>query len=245
MGHSRKNGDALALSAGEAAPPASWYPYQEGTPRGAEFGGFARLNAGPSYCRNNLFLLQPAIAAKPVPSKIRVPGSGTGVAKTIPSVPSAKAALNAICPWLFSEGRPIAASDFPAMVSPVAALNPVCVKMPLSFEFEILPMKATVPASFIVGKSKVKYSRDILRSGQILVETITLYNPIKIFMLVSALISFLGIVVLLIPIFSNLLNSSLGIMGFMILQGIALFTFSLGLIGFLLKKRILSEKMEY
>ncbi len=92
-----------------------------------------------------------------------------------------------------------------------------------------------------IGKSKVKYLRDILRSAQILVETITLYNPIKIFMLTSGLISVLGFVVLLIPVFSNLLNSSLGIMGFMILQGIALFTLSLGLIGFLLKKRILND----
>ena len=96
-----------------------------------------------------------------------------------------------------------------------------------------------------VGKSKVKYTRDILRSCQILVETITLYNPIKIFMLVSGLITFLGFLILLIPIFSNLLNSSLGIMGFMILQGISLFTFSLGLIAFLLKKRILGERVEY
>lgn len=92
-----------------------------------------------------------------------------------------------------------------------------------------------------IGKSKVKYLRDILRSAQILVETITLYNPIKIFMLTSGLISVLGFFVLLIPVFSNLLNGSLGIMGFMILQGIALFTLSLGLIGFLLKKRIFND----
>ena len=92
-----------------------------------------------------------------------------------------------------------------------------------------------------IGKSKVKYTRDILRSAQILVETITLYNPIKIFMLVSGMISGLGLVVLLIPLFTDLLNSSFGIMGFMILQGIALYTFSLGLIAFLLKKRILND----
>lgn len=92
-----------------------------------------------------------------------------------------------------------------------------------------------------IGKSKVKYLRDILRSAQILVETITLYNPIKIFMLVSAKISILGFIVLLIAAFTNYLNSSLGIMGFMILQGIALYTFSLGLIGHLLKKRILNS----
>ena len=93
-----------------------------------------------------------------------------------------------------------------------------------------------------IGKSKIKYIRDTLRSAQILVETITLYNPIKIFMLVSALISFLGFIVLCIPVFSNLLNSSLGIIGFVILQGISLYTFSLGLIAFLLKKRASSEK---
>ena len=93
-----------------------------------------------------------------------------------------------------------------------------------------------------IGKSKIKYLRDILRSAQILVETIALYNPIKIFMLVSGMISFLGFIILLIPIFTNLLNSSFGIMGFMILQGISLYTFSLGLIAFLLKKGISFEK---
>ena len=95
-----------------------------------------------------------------------------------------------------------------------------------------------------IGKSKIKYLRDTLRSAQILVETITLYNPIKIFMLISGLISLLGFVILLIPVFTDLLNSSFGIMGFMILQGIALYTFSLGLIAFLLKKRMLSERQD-
>lgn len=88
-----------------------------------------------------------------------------------------------------------------------------------------------------IGKSKVKYLRDILRSAQILVETITLYNPIKIFMLISGTISILGFIILAIPLFTNLLNSSFGIMGFMILQGIALYTFALGLVAFLMKKR--------
>jgi len=93
-----------------------------------------------------------------------------------------------------------------------------------------------------IGKSKVKYFRDILRSAQILVETITLYNPIKIFMLVSALISALGFVILFIPVFSDLISGPLAVLSFFILQGIALFTFSLGLIAFLLKKRILNER---
>lgn len=95
-----------------------------------------------------------------------------------------------------------------------------------------------------IGKSKIKYFRDILRSAQILVETIALYNPIKIFMLIAGLISLLGFVVLLIPIFSDLLNSSLGIIGFVILQGIALYTFSLGLVAFLLTKRKINEKQD-
>lgn len=89
-----------------------------------------------------------------------------------------------------------------------------------------------------VGESKVRYLRDILRSAQILVETIALYNPIKIFMLIAVLISFSGILTLLMAIFTSLINSSVGIASFMILQGVALFTFSLGLIAHLLKKRI-------
>ena len=93
-----------------------------------------------------------------------------------------------------------------------------------------------------IGKSKVKYLRDILRSAQILTETITLYNPIKIFMLISALISILSFIALVIPVFSDALSSSFGIITFFILQGVALYTFSLGLIALLLKKRILNEK---
>lgn len=93
-----------------------------------------------------------------------------------------------------------------------------------------------------IGKSKVKYLRDIMRSAQILVETITLYNPIKIFMLISGLISVLGFMILIISGLSENVSTSVGVMGFVILQGIALYTFSLGLIALLLKKRILNEK---
>ncbi len=93
-----------------------------------------------------------------------------------------------------------------------------------------------------IGKSKVRYVRDILRSAQILVETISLYNPVKIYMLISGSISVLGLIILIIPIFTDLLTSSLGIMGFIILQGIALFTFSIGLIAFLIKKMVLNDK---
>ncbi len=93
-----------------------------------------------------------------------------------------------------------------------------------------------------IGRSKVKYLRDIMRSAQILVETIALYNPIKIFMLISGLISGLGLLVLLTSLFTDILSSPLGVIGFVILQGIALYTFSLGLIALLLKKKVFNEK---
>lgn len=95
-----------------------------------------------------------------------------------------------------------------------------------------------------IGKSKVKYLRDILRSAQILVETITLYNPIKIFMLFAVKISAFGFFLLLVAIFTKALNASQGILGFAILQGIAIFTFSLGMIGLLLKKRIFYDRKD-
>lgn len=90
-----------------------------------------------------------------------------------------------------------------------------------------------------VGKSKVKYTRDILRSAQILVETIALYNPIKIFMLISAIISALGVLVLPLAYVTPFINGALGILCFLILQGIAVVTLSLGLIALILKKRML------
>jgi glycosyltransferase involved in cell wall biosynthesis len=95
-----------------------------------------------------------------------------------------------------------------------------------------------------IGKSKVRYLRDILRSAQILTETIALYNPIKIFMLLAIKISAIGFLLLLIATFTKLLNASQGILGFAILQGISIFTFSLGLLGLLLKKRIFYERRD-
>lgn len=95
-----------------------------------------------------------------------------------------------------------------------------------------------------IGKSKVRYVRDILRSAQILTETIALYNPIKIFMLLAIKISAIGFFLLLIAAFTKLLNAPQGILGFAILQGISIFTFSLGLIGLLLKKRIFYERRD-
>ncbi len=93
-----------------------------------------------------------------------------------------------------------------------------------------------------IGESKVKYLRDILRSAQILVETIALYNPIKIFMLFALKISGFGFLLLLISFLFGVVNSSLAITGFFILQGLAVFTFSLGLICLLLKKRIFADR---
>ena len=85
-----------------------------------------------------------------------------------------------------------------------------------------------------IGKSKVRYVRDILRYAQILTETITLYNPIKLFMLIAGVISMLGLVALLVPVFTEGLSVSFGIMVYVIVQGIALSTLSLGLIGVLM-----------
>ena len=96
-----------------------------------------------------------------------------------------------------------------------------------------------------IGKSKVKYLRDIMRSAQILIETIALYNPIKIFLLAAIKISFFGFLALFIAIFTSLLSISSGIICFLILQGIAVYTFSLGLIGHLLKKRVINEKQSF
>lgn len=92
-----------------------------------------------------------------------------------------------------------------------------------------------------VGKSKIKFARDTLRSAQILVETISLYNPLKIFVLISAKISFLGFLALIIAICTDLLSIQVGLLVFFLLQGFALFTFSLGSIAFLLKKRAVND----
>ena len=88
-----------------------------------------------------------------------------------------------------------------------------------------------------IGKSKIKYFRDILRSAQILIETIAFYNPLKLFMLVSVKITVLGLIVLLVSMVTDLLSVSLGIVCCAILLGLSLFTFSLGLIASILKKR--------
>ena len=93
-----------------------------------------------------------------------------------------------------------------------------------------------------VGKSKIRFTRDTLRSAQILLETISLYNPLKIFVLLSAKVSILGFLALLISIFTGLLTFSEGLIVFFILQGIALFTFSLGPVAFLLKKRTINDR---
>lgn len=47
------------------------------------------------------------------------------------------------------------------------------------------------------GKSKVRYFRDTLRSAQIIIETITYYNPLKIFLLQSIFTTLIGILSIL------------------------------------------------
>lgn len=47
------------------------------------------------------------------------------------------------------------------------------------------------------GESKVKIVRDTLRSGQILIETILTYNPLKLFLLISSIYKILGVLFLI------------------------------------------------
>lgn len=54
-----------------------------------------------------------------------------------------------------------------------------------------------VPVSYLKreGKSKIKYWRDTLRAGQIIVEAILFYNPIKLFLLLAVCNALLGAVI--------------------------------------------------
>ena len=80
------------------------------------------------------------------------------------------------------------------------------------------------------GASKVRYVRDTLRSAQIIVEAIVLYNPIKIFMLCA-------IGILLSGVFSGVIAwffPTLGLFVFLTLA-FTIFILSLGFIAVLLK----------
>lgn len=54
-----------------------------------------------------------------------------------------------------------------------------------------------IPVSYLKreGRSKVRYWRDTLRAGQIIVEAILYYNPLKLFLLLAACNMFFGIIV--------------------------------------------------
>ncbi len=51
------------------------------------------------------------------------------------------------------------------------------------------------------GESKVRYIRDTLRSGQIIIEAIIFYNPLKIFLLVGMGVVLLGLISFLVSLF--------------------------------------------
>ncbi len=84
-----------------------------------------------------------------------------------------------------------------------------------------------------IGKSKVRYIRDTLRTGQILVETILLYNPIKLYLLLSAGIILIGGVGV---ISSYFVNNFLVFIVFLTLT-LSIVVFGLGLAVFRLSKK--------
>lgn len=81
------------------------------------------------------------------------------------------------------------------------------------------------------GKSKVKYVRDTLRAAQLIVESIVIYNPIKLFLLASLAVVAVGLVSLIIG-----LAGASWIASVVFFTGIAAIAiFSLGLVATLLK----------
>lgn len=93
-----------------------------------------------------------------------------------------------------------------------------------------------VPVDYLKreGKSKVRHFRDTLRAGQIIIEAILYYNPIKLFLLLAISNSLIGIAI-------GILNHFLFKLGFLtIFSGICIAgfipIFSIGLIADQLKK---------
>lgn len=80
------------------------------------------------------------------------------------------------------------------------------------------------------GTSKVRYVRDTLRSLQIIVEAIILYNPIKIFLLCAIFVIFAGILGSIVAFFSPLY----GLLLFLTLA-FAMLVFALGCVAVLLR----------
>lgn len=92
------------------------------------------------------------------------------------------------------------------------------------------------------GKSKVNHFRDSLRAGQIIIEAILLYNPIKLFLLLAAFDAAIGLGV---GILNEIWFHSLSLA---IASGIALASFlpifALGLIGNLIKHSVLENRRQ-
>lgn len=63
------------------------------------------------------------------------------------------------------------------------------------------------------GKSKVRYARDTLRTAQILVMTILLFNPIKLYILAAGFVFFLGFVAVTLLLLFPGLGSVLALFG--------------------------------
>ena len=80
------------------------------------------------------------------------------------------------------------------------------------------------------GKSKVHYVRDTLRSAQIIVEAITFYNPLKIFLLCAWAV-FLAMILSIIVAFWSVWIALFILVG----VGISMSIFSIGLIAVLIK----------
>jgi glycosyltransferase involved in cell wall biosynthesis len=88
------------------------------------------------------------------------------------------------------------------------------------------------------GKTKVRLLRDSLRTLQYIIEAIIYYNPIKIFILISAFLGAASIVALVLVIFTKLaVLYFLGIGGILM----SILVFCLGLIAVLLQKIMVKE----
>lgn len=90
-----------------------------------------------------------------------------------------------------------------------------------------------IPYHERVGKSKVRLLRDSLRTLQYIVEAITYYNPLKIFIVCSAMCVALGLVCLPFAIIFHIATLFMFSAGSML---IAILIFALGLLAVLLKQ---------
>lgn len=82
------------------------------------------------------------------------------------------------------------------------------------------------------GASKVRYVRDTLRSAQIIVEAIATYNPLKIFLLVAAIVFALGLAASVLAVW----HPWVALLLFLSIAS-SMAVFSLGLVAVFLKNR--------